>query len=140
MSESKLSGIRSSGAALQVALAYYDAWTHKDVEKTMSYVAKDIVCDAPGGRIEGTAQFRKFWADFLQMLTGSHLVAAYGDDATALILYDSETIPVKHAPVAEYVTVENGKIAYSRMVFDRTPFANLQGGPQARLTAAQSQS
>ena len=37
--------------ALRVALAYYDAWTSKDLERAMSYISKDIVCEAPPGRL-----------------------------------------------------------------------------------------
>jgi hypothetical protein len=43
-------------------------------------------------------------------------------DATAVVMYDTETIPVKSAPGAECVTVENGRITQSRFVFDRAPF------------------
>jgi hypothetical protein len=41
---------------------------------------------------------------------------------TALIMYDTETVPVPSAPGAECVTVIDGKITYSRFVFDRAPF------------------
>jgi hypothetical protein len=37
-------------------------------------------------------------------------------------MYDTETVPVKSAPGAECVIVKEGKIAYSRFVFDRAPF------------------
>jgi len=33
--------------ALRVALAYFTAWTDKDLDQVMRYVAEDIVCDAP---------------------------------------------------------------------------------------------
>jgi hypothetical protein len=59
---------------------------------------------------------------FVQILTGSKLIAAFGNEQTALVIYDTETVPVKSAPGAECVTVENGKIIYSRFVFDRAPF------------------
>ena len=59
---------------------------------------------------------------FVQILTGSELLAAFGDEQTAMIMYDTETVPVKSAPGAECVTVTDGKIAYSRFIFDRAPF------------------
>jgi hypothetical protein len=37
-------------------------------------------------------------------------------------MYDTETVPVKTAPGAECVTVTDGKITYSRSIFDRRPF------------------
>ena len=95
----------STSPALDVALAYYHAWTSQDLEEAMSYIADDIVCDAPAGRLEGAAAYREFMGPFVQMLTGSRLIAAFGDRQTALVMYDTETVPVKSAPGAECVTV-----------------------------------
>ena len=83
-----------TGTALRTALAYYHAWTSHDVDQAMSYIADDIVCDAPGQRLEGADEYRAFMGPFVQMLKGSRLIAAFGDETTALIMYDTETIPV----------------------------------------------
>jgi ketosteroid isomerase-like protein len=112
----------ATNPALDVALAYFHAWTGHDLDKAMEYVADDIVCDAPAGRLEGAAAFRGFMDPFIQMLTGSELLAAFGDDEKAIVVYDTETVPVKSAPGAECVTVQDGKITYSRFIFDRAPF------------------
>jgi hypothetical protein len=37
-------------------------------------------------------------------------------------MYDTATTLVVNAPGAECVTVQNGKITYSRFLFDRLPF------------------
>ena len=108
--------------ALRTALAYYHAWTSHDLDKAMSYIADDIVCDAPAGRLEGAEAYRGFMGPFVQILKGSELIAAFGDDQTALIMYDTRTVPVESAPGAECVTVTDGKITYSRFIFDRAPF------------------
>jgi hypothetical protein len=112
----------TNSPALEVALAYFQAWTGHDLDKAMSYIADDIVCDAPAGRLEGASAYRGFMGPFVQMLTGSRLIAAFGDADTAVIMYDTETVPVKSAPGAECVTVTGGKISYSRFIFDRLPF------------------
>lgn len=112
----------TTSPALRTVLAYYHAWTGHDLDLAMSYVASDIVCDAPAGRLEGAAAYRGFMGPFVQILTGATLIAAFGDDTTALIMYDTETVPVKSAPGAECVTVADGKITYSRFIFDRAPF------------------
>ena len=108
--------------ALRTALAYFEAWTGHDLDKAMSYIADDIVCDAPAGRLDGAAAYRGFMGPFVRILTGATLIAAFGDDDTALIMYDTETRPVRSAPGAECLTVENGRITRSRFVFDRAPF------------------
>ena len=112
----------TTSPALRTALAYYQAWTSHDLDKAMSYIADDIVCDAPAGRLEGADAYRGFMGPFVQILTGAELIAAFGDSQTALIMYETETVPVKSAPGAECVTVADGKITYSRFVFDRAPF------------------
>jgi hypothetical protein len=108
--------------ALRVALAYYRAWSGHDLERAMTYIAEDIVCEAPAGRIEGGEAYRSFMAPFVQMLIRSELIAAFGDDTNALVMYDTETVPVTSAPGSECVTVTDGKITHSRFVFDRAPF------------------
>jgi len=112
----------TSNPALRTALAYHQAWTSHDLDKAMSYIADDIVCDAPAGRLEGAEAYRGFMGPFVQILTSATMIAAFGDDKTALVMYDTQTAPVSSAPAAEYVTVDNGKITYSRFVFDRAPF------------------
>jgi hypothetical protein len=88
----------------------------------MTYIDPGIVCDAPPGRLEGAAAFRGFMGPFAAIVTGSHLVAAFGDATTAVVMYDTRTKPVPAAPGAEYVTVADGRITYMRIVFDRLPF------------------
>ena len=112
----------SSSPALDVAMAYFNAWTSQDMDLAMSYFADDVVCDAPAGRIEGTAAYRDFLGPFTQILQSAELIAAFGDDTKAVLIYDTRTLPVDSAPGAECLTVTNGKIVYNRFIFDRLPF------------------
>jgi ketosteroid isomerase-like protein len=112
-----------SSIARDIAIAYYEAWTGKDVDRAMSYLADDIVCDAPAGRIEGIGAYREFLGPFTEILLDADLIAAFGDDTTAVLVYNTRTVPVPDAPGAECLTVANGKIVYNRFIFDRLPFA-----------------
>ncbi len=111
-----------TGSALYVALAYHRAWTSHDFERAMTYIAPDIVCLAPAGRIVGADAFRAFMGPFSQILTRSELLSAFGDRDTAVLIYDTDTIPVQNAPAAEHLTVRDGRIAQMRIIFDRAPF------------------
>ena len=71
-----------ASAALHVALSYYEAWTAHDFDDTMSYIADEIICDAPVGRIVGSEAFRQFMGPFSQIVTHSELIRAFGDDRT----------------------------------------------------------
>ena len=108
--------------ALEVARAYYQAWTGKDVEAAMGHLADDVVCDAPAGRIQGIEAYREFLGPFAQLLIDSELLAAFGDDTTAVLVYDTRTPPVPSGPGAECLTVRDGKIVHNRFIFDRLPF------------------
>lgn len=112
----------NQGKAAQVALAYYEAWASKDLEQTMSFIADDIVCDAPAGRIEGARAYRGFLESFFKLLERTELIASFGDDQTALMLYDNQTVPVPSAPSAAYLTVADAKITSILFVFDRVPY------------------
>jgi len=109
-------------AALAVALAYYDAWTSKDFDTAMTYIAADVVCDAPAGTLRGAEAFRGFMEPFSRIVTRSELLSAFGDDEHAVLVYDTDTVPVSGAPGAERVTVHAGEIVHMRIVFDRAPF------------------
>jgi ketosteroid isomerase-like protein len=112
----------SGQAALATALAYFQAWTSHDFDRAMTYIADGIVCQAPAGRLEGAAAFRAFMEPFTQIVTRSALIAAFGDDEKAVVMYDTDTVPVQEAPGAECVTVKDGKITHMRIIFDRLPF------------------
>jgi len=108
--------------ALTVAMAFHKAWTGKDLDLAMSYVSDDIVCEAPPGRIEGKEQYRAFWAPFLRIFTNSEVMAGFGDDDTALLMYDAHSTLVASALTAEWFAIKEGKISQSRIIFDRVPF------------------
>ncbi|MBO0826513.1 MAG: nuclear transport factor 2 family protein [Streptosporangiales bacterium] len=112
----------TTSPALTTALGYHHAWTSGDLDGAMAYVADDVVCDAPAGRLEGAAAYRGFMSPFVRILRRAELIGAFGDDDTAVVVYDTETVPVASSPAAERVTVRDGRIAYSRFIFDRTPF------------------
>lgn len=120
----------STSPALQTALAYFHARAIRDIDHAMTYIAGDIVCQAPSGRLAGAEAFRGFMGPFAQILTRASLVAAFGDQEKAVVMYDTDTVLVTDAPGAECVTVKNGKITHMRIIFDRLPFE------QARQAAA----
>ena len=112
----------STSRALETALSYYQAWTGHDFDLAMTFISPDVVCLAPAGRLEGADAFRAFMGPFTELVTRSELVAAYGDDHTALLMYDTATVPVADAPGAECLTVRDGTIIRIRIIFDRAPF------------------
>ena len=96
----------------------------------MAHVSPGIVCQAPSGRLDDAEVFRGFMGPFVQIVTRTELRAAFGDESTAVLVYDTDTSPVRDAPGAECLTLEHGKITYMRIVSDQLPFADRAAIPR----------
>jgi len=121
---------KTNSTALQTALAYYDAWRSRDHKKAMNFVADNVVADTPFGHLDGGEALHKSESEFAPMLTGATLIASFGDDNTALLLYNTHTLPVPSVLSAKYFTVENGKITAIKGLFDTAVFARAQSGSE----------
>ena len=75
----------SAPPALATALAYHQAWTGHNLDQAMTYIADDIICDAPGAQITGAQPYRDFLGGFMNQLTGVQTAAAFGDDTTGTL-------------------------------------------------------
>jgi hypothetical protein len=109
--------------ALAIAQTYVNAIASKNVDAIIAVSADAIVCTSPIGRITGTRKFREFHDGFARMIKKVTVLAAYGDDEQAVIVYSAETHPVANAVTAELVKVQNGKIVSTDVIYDATPFA-----------------
>jgi len=114
----------SKNKALEIARTYFKAMASKDVPTIMSVTANNVVCNSPIGQLEGAPAFRGFQEGFARMIKKLTLIAAFGDDKNAIIIYDANTHPVPSAIVAELLLIKNGKIASTRVIYDATPFAS----------------
>lgn len=109
-------------AALDIARRYFEAWSGGDFDRAMAFVDPHITCHAPAGPVLGAEAFRAFMGPFAGMVQSAVLVAAYGDEANALLVYDTSTPVVADAPGAEWHHVVGGRIREMRIIFDRLPF------------------
>ncbi len=112
----------NASPALKIAMAYHEAWKNHDHASAMKVVADDVVSETPFGLIEGGAALHKSETEFAGMLKGATMVAAFGDDKTALLMYYTDTHPAPHVLSAKYFTVENGKITAIKALFDKSVF------------------
>jgi len=108
--------------AARTAVEYFEKWTAKDLDGAMAMLSDDFVSHTPSGRVEGPKAYAEFLRGFVQILTGAHIIAVFGDEYTALMYYDTSSAPVPDGPGAEWFRVEDGVIVEGRIVFDRLPF------------------
>ncbi|KAA8694111.1 hypothetical protein ALO80_02659 [Pseudomonas caricapapayae] len=114
----------TNGGALAIARAYINAIANKDVETILSMSAEDVVCVSPIGQTNGIEQFRAFHDGFARMLTNLTVLAVYGDDVQAVVVYDAETRPVPHSVIAELIKVKDGRLVCTHVIYDASPFAS----------------
>jgi len=103
---------------LAVGLAFTEAWTSHDMTTAAGYMAADYVFDGPLAHLSGVDASVEGLARFAQAVTGLRVVAAFGDDAQALIMYEVSTGPWGTLRCAECFTVTDGKIQTDTLTFD----------------------
>ena len=118
----------TTGTAQQITTEYVRAWLAGDADKALSFVADDVVCEAPTGVIRGRDGYREFLAPFATALVSGQLIDVLGDGDHAAAVYTVETPFAKDFRGMEYVTVADGKISHVISVFDRLPVVQAQGG------------
>lgn len=107
--------ITTHGCARQIAVAYHQAWARRDLPGALEHIADDVVCDGPSGRVDGVLAFADVLSAQLRELEHTDLVAAFGDDTTAVLIHDDQTIAAPRGRAAMHVTVEDGQITYMRL-------------------------
>ncbi len=117
----------SQAAAVRIAAAYHQAWTTGTLDTAATHLAEDVICYAPSGVIEGKAAVRAFMEPFAASLTQSTLLAAFGTDEEALLMYNTANRAVPSAPGAELYRIQNDQIVEIHIIFDRLPFALARG-------------
>lgn len=113
----------TSVKAVEIVRTYVEAIANRDVDTILSISSEGVVCTSPMGQTTGLKRFHDFHDGFARMLTNLTVLAVYGDDEQAVVVYDVETFQVPHAIVAELIKVKDGKLASTDVIYDATPFA-----------------
>ncbi|MGO7591786.1 nuclear transport factor 2 family protein [Rhizobium leguminosarum] len=112
-----------TGRATAIACTYVEAIASKDIDTILEVSAEDVICTSPIGKLNGTQAFRRFHEGFARMIKSVNILAVYGDDNQAVVVYEAETHPVPHAVTVELITISGGKIASTDVIYDSAPFA-----------------
>ena len=110
-------------SALDIVLAYHQAWKSGDVDAAMAYVSDDAVCRAPGEDLVGKRAYHAYLAGFAPNLTGVSEATALTDRDHVGLFYHPHTPVTTTAPAAELFTVRDGLIVENVLVFDRLSYA-----------------
>ena len=104
-----------------VARAFTEAWTSHDLASAANYVAVDVVFDGPLGHTDGKQEYMEGINRLAQIVTGMRVVAVYGDEAQALIMYELITDQYGVLTCAKLLSIREGQIHTDRLTFDSFP-------------------
>jgi hypothetical protein len=113
---------------VDIAPAFTEAWTSHDMDTAARYLAEDVVFDGPVNRTRGKNAYIEALNRFAQAVAGLQMLAAFGDDRQALIMYDVTTSPFGTLTCAELLMFRDGKIGTDLLTFDTYPMRKAQGG------------
>jgi ketosteroid isomerase-like protein len=107
----------------EIVKRYFDAWTSKDFETARSLLHDDLSFRGPIEKLDNADALIESLKGLSQIVTGSGRrgLIEHGDEVA--VVYDLHTAPVPDAPVAEWYTLRDGKIASIQAFFDARPFA-----------------
>ncbi|HEV7128525.1 MAG TPA: nuclear transport factor 2 family protein [Ktedonobacterales bacterium] len=113
-----------------IARAFTEAWTSRDLDTAGSYLAEDIVFDGPLGHVQGKSAYLESLHGLAQSLpvTGLRVLAVFGDDTRALIMYEMTTGRFGTLTCAKLLTFSGDKIQTDRLTFDSYELRKAQGG------------
>jgi ketosteroid isomerase-like protein len=104
--------------AVRTALAFIEAFAAKDRAALAGRLADDVVFESPRGVLSGAAAVTEAMAQFAQVVLGVDVIAAYGDEERAVVMYDMRTGPFGTMRAADTFVVRDGRIVSDRLVFD----------------------
>lgn len=120
--------------ALTVVRAYHRAWSGGDFEAAGRLLADGLELDVPINTYRTKADFLEAVRRTRQMTSAIDMLAEFGSDREALLLYDL-ALPFGALRVAEHFAVSDGRITKIRHVHDTAALRGRDSGgtvPKAR--------
>lgn len=106
------------GSALSVARAYHQAWTSQDFDAAGRYLADDLETDVPLNTYGSKADWVQAVRGTRQITSTVRVLAEFGTDDEALLLYDMVLEPIGDLRIAEHFVIADGRIVKIRHVHD----------------------
>lgn len=107
----------SDPKALAIARAYHRAWSTRRLDEIGQHLAEDLRVEVPINSYRGKVDFVEAVRRTAQMTSTVKMLAEFGNDNEALLLYDM-TLPIGDLRVAEHFTIAGGRIERVRQIHD----------------------
>ena len=107
----------------EIVEQYFDAWTSKDFATARSLMHDNLSFRGPIETLDSADALIESLKGLSQIVTGAERRALLEQGDEVVVIYDLHTVPIPTAPVAEWYTVRDGKVASMQAFFDARPFA-----------------
>ena len=107
----------------EIVERYFDAWTSKDFDTARSLLHDDLSFRGPIETLDSADAMMESIKGLAQIVTGAERQGLVEQGEQVCVIYDLHTVPIPTAPVAEWYTLRDGKIASMQAFFDARPFA-----------------
>jgi hypothetical protein len=107
-----------SNDALSIARAYHRGWTTKNFDEAIGLLSGELKVEVPINNYPTRESFAKAVAAFGSMTTHVDLLAEFGHDDQAILLYDMDVEGLGRMRVAEHFTIGDGQITRIRQIHD----------------------
>jgi len=115
--------------AATAAAIYFDAWQARDFARLRSVLADDVDFAGPLGQVRGGDECLRGLQGLSEIMTGIQIQKVFTAGPDVLTWYDMATAVADPVPVANWMQVKDGKITYSRTVFDSGPLVAARPQP-----------
>ncbi|MEJ3654390.1 nuclear transport factor 2 family protein [Actinomycetes bacterium KLBMP 9759] len=110
--------MNGSSLPVDVAVRFIEAFGRGDMDGVAACLAPEVSFESPRVRLNGAAPVVAAMAEFAQVVTGVQVVAALGDAAQAVVVYEMATGPFGTIRAVDHVAVQDGLITSDTLVFD----------------------
>ena len=100
------------------AATYFEAWRDRDFARLRSVLADDVEFAGPLGEVKGGDDCLSGLEGLSRIVTGIDIHKVFIAGPDVLTWYDMATSVAGPVPVANWMHIENGKIARIRVAFD----------------------
>jgi hypothetical protein len=100
---------------------YFETWNARDFDGFEAQLADDIAFAGPLGTAHGPAECRRGIEGLSEMVDRVEVVAMAADGAQVITWFELHAGAAGVQPVANWATVEDGKIRRVRVAFDPRP-------------------
>jgi hypothetical protein len=114
--------------ARSVVEQYHQAWRDHDYSRARALLHDDLSFSGPFDTFERADDFIEAIKALAPIVEDVHMRRLFADGDDVCLIFDMVTTGAGTQPIAEWYSVQDGRIASVRVIFDARPFAAVREG------------